>query len=338
MLRSGIVTIAATFALLFAAFLAATSCASPGPRVSGAAASYGENAMEIMELPLEYATPPPPPPPVGAALEGPGEPVVEHAGSSGVIRRNGDRAAPLRPPATDTASEPADDDAAAAVDPVDNKPFRGLGSFVDPGDMEVENWHPLRFLAGPDQPSLEREAGGRALGPSNVIYMAPWMRVTLPADDPNFQIMLQSPSVRNIGLDRTASWQWKVKPINAGKKLSLFATVEILERGPDGQPIRRANGDYKVLDDYTRQVDIRVRVGTWAGFLNAVRNAVSLGDLLGTLFRSWEKTLAALTALIAAAAALWAAIQKLRKGDAARPAKRKRPRGSTLRRATARPH
>jgi len=91
-----------------------------------------------------------------------------------------------------------------------------------------------------------------------------------------------------------------------GKRLTSGVGVET-------SPYFSPDGSLIASETYTRRLQVTVHVGTWQGFLNALKGAASFGDLLGTLFGSWGKTLTALTALIAAAAALWAAIRKLRK-------------------------
>jgi len=205
---------------------------------------------------------------------------------------------PLAAPATDTAPT-ADAE-------------KGRGAFVKPGDMELDNWHRLEFVLGRNDAALVEESEDQELTASRAIYVAPLMRVTL-LPDPNFEIKAQSPATQPTGADRAASWQWSVRPLRGGSH-ALVALVEILERQPDGS--------LTTVDNYKRRVPVKVRVGTWKGFLNALRNAAGLGDALGTLFRSWEKTLLALTALIAAAAALWAAIRKLKGGSEPRRARR----------------
>jgi hypothetical protein len=169
--------------------------------------------------------------------------------------------------------------------------------------MEVNNWHRLEFVVGKTEAALAEESENQELGQSKGIFVAPLMRVTLEPD-PNFEIRRQSPDVQETGGDLAASWQWSVKPLNGGNH-ALIARVEVLDKQSDGSLI--------ASETYTRRLQVTVHVGTWQGFLNALKGAASFGDLLGTLFGSWGKTLTALTALIAAAAALWAAIRKLRK-------------------------
>lgn len=174
----------------------------------------------------------------------------------------------------------------------------GRGAFVDPGDMEIDNWATVEFVVGRDETALAEEAEGQELTAPKAIFIAPRMRVALQ-QTPNFEVRPQSPDVLALGADRRTSWQWSVKPLAKGSH-TLVARVEVLDERDE------------VLDSYTRRVAVNVRVGTWRGFLNALREASTLGDVLGTLFRSWQKTLLALTALIGAAVGLSAAIRRLR--------------------------
>ena len=248
--------------------------------------------------------PPPPPPPPLPQSEGPtAAPTPPSLHEHDPIV--------LTPPATDTGPGPGasgPDEAAPPAEgppivPPSTAPQKGRGAFVNPGDMEVNNWHRLEFVVGKTDAALAEESEDQDLGQSKGIYVAPLMRVTLEPD-PNFEIRRQSPDVQETGGDLAASWQWSVKPLNGGSH-ALIARVEVLEKQPDGSLI--------ATETYTRRLAVTVHVGTWQGFLNALKGAASFGDLLATLFGSWGKTLTALTALIAAAVALWAAIRKLRK-------------------------
>jgi hypothetical protein len=215
------------------------------------------------------------------------------------------------PPATDTTADdsgqPPDEAAPPAEGPAAVPPMvtpqKGLGAFVDPGDMQVNNWSTVEFAVGLDKAALAEETEGQQLTEAHGVYLAPTMRVTL-LPDPNFEAKPQSEAVQDTNPDRTATWFWKVKPLGGGDA-TLYARVEV------GQ--RRADGSLAVARTYTRLVGVHVKVGTWQGFLNALKGAASLGEVLATLFGSWGKTLTALTALIAAAVGLWAAIRKLRK-------------------------
>jgi hypothetical protein len=221
------------------------------------------------------------------------------------------------PPATDTTADDGSQPPVEAAPPAEGPPVvppftdpqKGRGAFVKPGDMEVNNWHRLEFVVGRTDAALAEESEDQELGQSRDIYVAPVMRVTL-LPDPDFEIRRQSPETQETGTDRAASWQWMVKPLRGGAH-ELIAKVEVLQPQPDGTRVP--------IETYTRRLPVEVHVGTWQGFLNALKGAASFGDLLGTLFGSWGKTLTALTALIAAAVGLWAAIRKLRRPRESEP-------------------
>jgi len=179
----------------------------------------------------------------------------------------------------------------------------GKGAFANPAPMEVGSWSRLEFLVAPDAAGIAAEAGGRATSPTEDIFIAPVMRVTL-LPDPNFDISPQTPAEQRIGLDKRASWHWNVKPKERGGTFTLVARVQILDDG-------------EIVDDYTRRVDVRVTVGRRQRIAEEIGFLAKLGDQLAGLFGSWQKALAALAALITAAFALWRVIKS--RGAAAKP-------------------
>jgi len=187
---------------------------------------------------------------------------------------------------------------------------KGIGAFVDPGDMDVDTWSTLEFVVGPTEAVIAEETEGRKLTPAATVYVAPTMRVSL-LPDPNFQFQPQSDPIQDTGQDRTATWQWKVKPLSGGAA-TLFARVEVGER--------ERNGTLTVVKTFTRRVAVHVHVGTWKGFLNALKSAASLGDLIGTLVGSLGKTLTAIAAMVTAGPTVWLAIRSWRKRKEAKPA------------------
>lgn len=221
------------------------------------------------------------------------------------------------PPSASSTTNAADDSAlvdnSATADnapaPADNSEAlpeqvsKGVGAFVDPGQMDVDAWSTLEFVVGPTQAVLAEETEHRKLTPSATVYVAPTMRVTL-LPDPNFQFQPQSDPIQDTGVDRTATWQWKVKPLSGGSS-TLFARVEVGQRSPDG--------GLTVAKTYTRRVEVHVEVGTWKGFLNALKSAATLGDLIGTLVGSLGKTLTAIAAMVTAGPTVWLAIRSWRK-------------------------
>lgn len=198
---------------------------------------------------------------------------------------NADAPPLANPPATDTG--PADVE-------------EGVGAFTKLPDMEVDNWYIVEFSVAPGEAALIKQTEDRELTSPQPIYVASFMRVTLQGD-PGIEIRPSTTEPVRTGKDKAESWQWSVKPLTDGER-TLYAKVEVLEQLP--------NGKLDTIDTYTRRVAVQVKVGTWKGFLIAIRNAASLGDALATLFASWEKTLLALGALITAAGGVWLAIQK----------------------------
>lgn len=168
---------------------------------------------------------------------------------------------------------------------------RGVGTFIEPEDMEIGSWHVLEFIVAPDEIKARAEAEQRPTTGPTPIIIAERMRVDL-LPDRNFEIVRKTDAVQSLGLDKSASWQWDLSPKTRDGTFTLHAKVEVLR------------GD-KVIEAYTRRVSVRVEVGTWESFLQALRNAASLGEVLETLFRAWERTLLALAGLIAAAGIVW---------------------------------
>lgn len=195
-------------------------------------------------------------------------------------------------PATDTAGEPRDAEF-----------LRGRGAFTQPEDMFVDRSYPLEFIVGPTEEAVAEEAGGLDLAPSQMVYVAPIMRVTL-LPDPNFNFTAVTEAIQHTGADQSATWQWNVVPLRDGTQV-LHAKVEVLRR--------MSGGKYVTVESKARHVQVEVKVGTWQGFINALRNAASLSDVLTTLFNSWGKTLGALVTLIGAVFGIPIAIREGRK-------------------------
>lgn len=191
---------------------------------------------------------------------------------------------------------------AGADQPEDGDILKGRGAFVEPGDMNVGLWYPLRFVVGPDEAAIRDEAGSQALSASEGVFVGDIMQVTL-LPNRNFEFEPKTPVRTRTGIDKSASWSWNVSPKRDGTH-SLEARVEVL---------RLVNGSYTVVDGKTRNVAVKVKVGTWQGLMNALTNAASLGDVLTTLFNSWRGAFAALTALAVAAWGAWAAIRRGKK-------------------------
>ena len=259
------------------------------------------------------ASPPPPPPPPPPPGPPPPPPATQTCPDGSVIPATDGCPAPVQP---GVAADPAPSaaapsgDASAPVQPAtapgqpaapapapDAKP--GVGAFVDPGDMEIDSWHEVEFAVAPDAVQLQVQVEGQTLAGQKPIYVAPVMRVTL-LPNPDFDVQAKTNAVQMIGNDLASTWLWSVRPHKGGKE-RLDALVEVG---------RMEGNKFVAADSYTRHVPVRVKVGTWKGFLNALQNASTLGDALSTLFNSWDKTLIALTALITAIGGLVMAIRK----------------------------
>lgn len=317
--RSRFVHAAATAAAAFVFLLGTMSCSSntvrggarPPTQADSGHGDYssegdsGENAMATVEMPPAYEAPPPPPPEA---------PEIVVSDNPRVATPNTSSSQPVTPVSVHQLSAPATDTAAEGPDAVDNKPFRGLGQFNDPGVMQAKQWSSLAFWVGPSQAAIAEEAGGAKLTETQGIWMAPTMRVTL-LPDPDLEAIEQTAAIQDIGLDQVATWKWKVKPARGGT-YTLNALVEILVRGPDGELVKRPDGSFKTLDDFKREVKFRVRVDATTRAKEAIGNASSFGDAIAGLFKSWQGALAALAALIAAAGGVWAAVRKLKGGGA----------------------
>lgn len=190
---------------------------------------------------------------------------------------------------------------------------QGFGAFVEPGAMVLGNWYPLEFVVGPDAAALEAESEDLPLTVATRVYLARVMRVTL-LPNPNFEIAPPNATVKDTGEDLTEAWQWNVRPLHDGTH-RLIARVEVGKL--------RRDRTFVASDGRTRRVSIRVKIGTWQGFVRALRRASTTGDLFATLFASWEKTAIALTGLLGASGGVWLAIRGWGKRKRKRRAKSK---------------
>jgi hypothetical protein len=126
------------------------------------------------------------------------------------------------------------------------------------------------------------------------------MRVRLIPNQ-NFTITPASPELQQTGHDKSAAWLWNVTPKARDGNHILYARVEVFAQW---------GGKLVIFDEYTRRVAVRVRIGTWSAFLNGIREATTLADLVATLFRSWEKTFLALAGLITAIVGVWVLVRR----------------------------
>ena len=272
-------------------------------------------------LPTKAAAPPHPPPPPPPSPDTLPPPATQSCPDGSVIlasqqcpaspgatatRAPASTPAPATTPAPGTGAAPpvqSPSEASPSPGPAPAPDARpGVGGFVAPGDMEVDSWHEVQFAVAPNAVQLQVQVEGQALAGQKPIYVAPVMRVTL-LPNPDFDVQPKTEAIQQIGNDLASTWLWSVRPHKGGNEM-LDALVEV----------GRMNGNqFVAADSYTRHVPVRVKVGTWKGFLNALQNASTLGDALATLFKSWDKTLIALTALIGAIGGLIIAIRKFGK-------------------------
>jgi len=177
---------------------------------------------------------------------------------------------------------------APAEGPDESDVQEGVAAFVKPPPMEVDRWYVVEFVAGPSEQKIREETEGQQLTAPTRVFVAKMMRVTL-LDNPAFEIKAKGSTEQATGFDKTATWLWDVRPKTADAK-ALQAKVEVLRKLPDG--------GFETIESYTRKVDVTVRVGAFNNTLGAIDNASTIGNKLTGLFNSWQKTVAALVALI----------------------------------------
>ena len=298
--------------------------------VMDGAGNAAENMGAVVENTVEGenggsdASPPPPPPPPpppepGSDPSTAPPPITAPPPTTAGPAPPPPTTAPPPPPTTGSEPTPAPAPPATATGPDDSE--EGLGAFKELSDMEVDNWYTVEFFVAPKKEGLAKEAGlpqervDTELTPAASVYVATAMRVTLQ-EDPSFEIRPKTKAVVITGKDKSATWLWNVRPLTGGAR-TLYATVEVLQRNPDGSLKENADGSYVASMNKTRSASVKVKVGTWKGFLIALQNAASLGDVLSTLFAAWQKTLMALAGLITAIWVVWRAIKGRGKpGDA----------------------
>lgn len=167
----------------------------------------------------------------------------------------------------------------------------GVASFVKPPPMEVGKFTLIKFVAGPNEDKLRAQTEGAVLTASTAVYVAKAMRVTL-IPNPSFEIKAATRADQTTGLDKTATWLWNVKPLN-DEANALEAEIEIFALNDDDSFGRR-------LENYTRKVEVEVRVGGMTRAIGAIDDASTIGNKLTALFNNWQKTVAALVALLGA--------------------------------------
>ena len=233
------------------------------------------------------AAPPPPPPPL-TAIAGITPLMVMH-------RPTLSRPTPARlaRPATRASATPLSsqlEPAPPGEGPADDGVEQGVAAFVKPPPMTVDHWYVVEFAASPSEAKLHEETEGQQLTAPTHVFVAPMMRVTL-LDNPAFEIKPKGSAEQATGLDKTATWLWDVRPKSSDAS-ALEARVEVLRK--------KADGSFETIESYTRKVDVTVQVGKMKRTLAAIDDASTLGSKLTGLFGTWQKTIAALVALIGA--------------------------------------
>ena len=186
----------------------------------------------------------------------------------------------------------------------------------------------LEFAVGPDEQAVRREVEGAPMAATRPLEIGASMRVTLQPHW-NFEILSPNGETKPLGPDESAAWQWQIRPKEKGGPFVLFAKVEVLNE-PGAKP--------EILDDYSKRVPVNVQVGAGQGFVSAVREADTFGKLLSALFKTWETTLIALAALLAALAGVVTAVRNLGpKGHQRRADNRQRRATKKAARAARRP-
>lgn len=170
---------------------------------------------------------------------------------------------------------------------------------MKPPPMWVGETTPLQFVVAPDEAGLREAAEDSETGQVRRIEISPRMRVTL-LPHPNFEIVSKDRSPeQSLGRDERASWAWDVTPLKEGGDFVLFAEVEVLDAAGHA------------LDSYKKRLPVAVQVDSWRGFLAMAEKAQTASDLLAAVFRSWETTLLAVVALLAALAGVAVGVRKL---------------------------
>lgn len=151
----------------------------------------------------------------------------------------------------------------------------GQGAFAEPPPLVAGTWSQIEFFAGPDLAALADEAEGEVLARNRAIYISPTMKVTL-LPDPEVEIRTKSEALQQLGDDRTASWQWDVRPKSGGDR-TLIAQVEVFDDSkPAGPPIER----------YKRRLSVHVEVTGFARGSELISKGKRLSEEFGGLLKA----------------------------------------------------
>ena len=247
------------------------------------------------------APPPPPPPPMmvepmmaspppPTAIAGFSRRMVVHTPT--LSRPTPARAArtATRSSAIPSSSQSQSQPAPPPEGPADDGVEQGKAAFNVPPPMEVGHTYQIEFVAGPTDELIRAETEGRALTQARDVLVGRKMRVVLLPSS-SFTIKPLSDAEQLTGLDKTATWQWEVTPKDADAT-ELKARINVFRQLPDGS--------FAEVDGYNRTVPVKIQVGKMKRTLAAIDDASTLGSKLTGLFGTWQKTIAALVALLGA--------------------------------------
>jgi hypothetical protein len=284
----------------------------------------------------EPAAPPPPPPPPPPLSQLPSPPPSDPAGGSGPPPQepvstsrpaaNGGAARPprlrsARPPAAapadvaplGSAAAPQERcaavgqwlsaaDCATATQQEAEVVSTGRGGFAPAPAMWVGRPSQVSFAVGRTRNDVAAQVGvGAADVPDTDTAIGRVMDVELEPN-PAFDITPIGSPTRHLGRSLREVWTWTVTPKMAGS-YKLRARVNVLAELPDGTTRR--------LDNYTSFADISVKADFWERIAGPIRSATTLSGQLTGLFKSWEGTFLALTALFAAIGGAWLGLRRI---------------------------
>lgn len=156
--------------------------------------------------------------------------------------------------------------------------------------MEVGHSYQIEFVAGPTDELIRAETEGRALTPARDVLVGRKMKVVLLPNS-SFDTKPLSDAEQLTLEDKTATWQWEVTPKNADAT-ELKARISVFRQLPDGS--------FALVEGYNRTVPVTIRFGSVKRTLAVIDDASTIGEKLTGLFGTWQKTIAALVALLGA--------------------------------------
>ena len=169
---------------------------------------------------------------------------------------------------------------------------QGVGSFAKPDPMTVNQWTTIKFFVGLAEQDVREQSAGAALSEPAAVYVAKAMRVRL-SPNPSFEIKPTSDEAQLTGtMGKTATWSWQVRPID-DRSDKLEAEIKVYALNPD-------NSFGSTITGYSKRVKVEVRISAADRTHDRIKTATALGSDLTGLFGTWQKTIAALVALLGA--------------------------------------